>query len=234
MTLREYLEECYPKLQGGAKLYDYAFREVVITQVAFEISDLPPEKKRGVNKAALQKKPFLQQHGVGEARFSNPQQKRIYIIDFEHYIDSFKGSSQASKGKKCDFILSDLDTQSWIVLNELSTGNNPENKRDTAQLQFDSTIEKLSLDKKEQVDGNAHFLSQFTYRVALLSYRFESSEGESAVAKGISGFNKPTQIAGNVTLEGCLPEGFVWVQCIYPTPFELSDIFLQEVCESHF
>ncbi|MGP1460289.1 MAG: hypothetical protein ACTTKF_01745 [Bacteroides sp.] len=228
MTLREYLEECYPKLQGGAELSDYAFREKVITQESFEISDLSPEEKRGVHKPDLQKKPFLQQHGVGEARFSNPQQKRIYIIDFEHYIDSFKGSSQASKGKKCDFILSDLDTQSWIVLNELSTGNNPENKRDTAQLQFDSTIEKLSLDKNTP----RPFLSQFTYKVALLSYRFSSREGESAVAKGISGFNKPTQIAGNVTLEGCLPEGFVMVQRIYPAPFELSNTFLQKVCKS--
>lgn len=232
MTLREYLEECYPKLQGGAKLYDYAFREVVITQVAFEISDLPPEKKRGVNKAALQKKPFLQQHGVGEARFSNPQQKRIYIIDFEHYIDSFKGSSQASKGKKCDFILSDLDTQSWIVLNELYEGDNPDNKLEKARAQLKSTIGKLCLDKDEQADGNAHFLSQFTYKVALFSYRFESSKVESAVAKGISGFNKPTLIVGNVTLEAPLPEGFVMVQRIYPAPFELSDTFLQKVCKS--
>jgi hypothetical protein len=233
MTLREYLEVCYPKLQGGAKLYDYAFREVVITQVAFEISDLPPEKRRGVNKAALQKEPFLQQHGVGEARFSNPQQKRIYIIDFEHYIDSFNGSSQASKGKKCDFILSDLEMQSWIVLNELYEGDNPDNKLETARLQFKSTIEKLGLDKKEQVDGNAHFLSQFTYKVALLSYKFKSSKGESKVAKGISGFNKPTQIVGNVTSEELFPEGFVMVQRIYPEPFELSDTFLQKVCESH-
>lgn len=229
MTLREYLEVCYPKLQGGAKLYNYAFREVVITQVAFEISDLPPEKKRGVNKAALQKEPFLQQHGVGEARFSNPQQKRIYIIDFEHYIDSFNGSSQASKGKKCDFILSDLETQSWIVLNELCTGNNPDNKLDKARLQFKSTIAKLSLDKT----APKPFLSQFTYKVALLSYKFKSSKGESLVAKGISGFNKPTQIVGNVTSEELFPEGFVWIQCIYLTPFELSDTFLQEVCESH-
>ncbi len=232
MTLREYLEGCYPKEKGGAKLYDYAFREVVITQESFEISDLTLDEKREEDKSALQKKPFLQQHGEGEARFSNPQQKEVYIIDFEHYIDSFKKGSQASKEKKCDFILSSDKTQNWIVLNELCTGNNPENKRETAQLQFKSTIEKLCLDKKEQVDGNAHFLSQFTYRVALLSYRFESSEGESAVAKGISGFNKPTQIAGNVTLEGCLPEGFVWVQCIYPAPFELFDTFLQKVCKS--
>lgn len=231
MTLREYLEVCYPKLQGGAKLYDYAFREVVITQVAFEISDLPPEKKRGVNKAALQKKPFLQQHGEGEARFSNPQQKEIYIIDFEHYIDSFKGGSQASKGKKCDFILSDLETQSWIVLNELSMGQSEylAKKEKDARLQFKSTIAKLSLDKT----APKPFLSQFTYKVALLSYKFKSSKGESLVAKGISGFNKPTQIVGNVTSEELFPEGFVWIQCIYLTPFELSDTFLQEVCVSH-
>lgn len=120
------------------------------------------------------------------------------------------------------------------MLNELSMGKSEylAKKEKDARLQFDSTIEKLSLDKDEQADRNAHFLSQFTYKVALLSYRFSSSEGESAVAKGISGFNKPTQIAGNVTLEGCLPEGFVWVQCIYPAPFELSDTFLQEVCKS--
>ena len=104
MTLREYLEVCYPKLQGGAKLYDYAFREVVITQESFEISDLTLDEKREEDKSALQKKPFLQQHGEGEARFSNPQQKEVYIIDFEHYIDSFKKGSQASKEKKCDFI----------------------------------------------------------------------------------------------------------------------------------
>lgn len=231
MTLREYLEVCYPKLQGGANLYDYAFREVVITQESFEISDLTPEEKRGVHKSDLQKKPFLQQCGKGKARFSNPQQKEIYIIDFEHYIDSFPERTPAREGKKCDFILSDLETQSWIVLNEL--GNNLDNKLDKARLQFKSTIEKLGLDKKEQVDGNAHFLSQFTYKVALLSYKFKSSKGESLVAKGISGFNKPTQIVGNVTSEELFPEGFVWVQCIYLTPFELSDTFLQEVCVSH-
>lgn len=241
MTLREYLEGCYPKEKGGAKLYDYAFREVVITQESFEISDLTPEEKRGVHKPDLQKKPFLQQHGEGEARFSNPQQKRIYIIDFEHYIDSFpertparegKKQTPAREGKKCDFILSDLETQSWIVLNELYKGDNPDNKLEKARAQLKSTIGKLCLDKDEQADGNAHFLSQFTYKVALFSYRFESSKGESAVAKGISGFNKPTQIAGNVTSEERFPEDFVWVQCIYPAPFELSDTFLQKVCKS--
>ena len=223
MTLREYLEECYPKLQGGAELSDYAFREKVITQESFEISALSPEEKRGVHKPDLQKKPFLQQYGEGEARFSNPQKREVYIIDFEHYIDSFPEQTPAREGKKCDFILSDLEMQSWIVLNELSTGNNPENKRDTAQLQFKSTIEKLCLDKKEQVDGNAHFLSQFTYRVALLSYKFSSREGgESLVAKASDAFSKPSRIAGNITSEELFPEGFVWVQCIYPEPFELS------------
>lgn len=69
MTLREYLEGCYPKEKGGAKLYDYAFREVVITQESFEISDLTPEEKRGVHKLDLQKKPFLQQHGVARLGF---------------------------------------------------------------------------------------------------------------------------------------------------------------------
>ena len=232
MTLREYLEGCYPKEKGGAKLYDYAFREKVITQESFEISDLTPEEKRGVHKPDLQKKPFLQQYGEGEARFSNPQKREVYIIDFEHYIDSFPEQTPAREGKKCDFILSDLEMQSWIVLNELYEGDNPENKREKAQLQLKSTIEKLRLDKKEQADGNAHFLSQFTYKVTLFSYRFKSSKGESAVAKGISGFNKPTQIAGNVTSEERFPEDFVWVQCIYPAPFELSDTFLQKVCKS--
>lgn len=222
MTLREYLEGCYPKEKGGAKLYDYAFRENVITQESFEISDLTDKEKTEEHKPDLQKKPFLQQYGKGKARFSNPQQKEIYIIDFEHYIDSFPERTPAREGKKCDFILSDLETQSWIVLNEL--GNNLDNKLDKARLQFKSTIAKLSLDKNTP----RPFLSQFTYKVALFSYRFESSKGESAVAKGISGFNKPTQIAGNITLERCLPEGFVMVQCIYPAPFELSNTFLQK------
>ncbi len=225
MTLREYLEVCYPEEKGGASLPVYAFRENVITQVSFEISDLTPEEKRGVHKPDLQKKPFLQQHGEGEARFSNPQKKEVYIIDFEHYIDSFPEQTPAREGKKCDFILSDLETQSWIVLNEL--GNNLDNKLDKARLQFKSTIAKLSLDK----DTPRPFLSQFTYKVALLSYKFKSSKGESLVAKGISGFNKPTQIVGNVTSEELFPEGFVWVQCIYLTPFELSDTFLQKVCK---
>lgn len=163
----------------------------------------------------------MQQCGKGKARFSNPQKREVYIIDFEHYIDSFPEQTPAREGKKCDFILSDLEMQSWIVLNELYEGDNPDNKLETARLQFKSTIEKLGLDKKEQVDGNAHFLSQFTYKVALLSYKFKSSKGESKVAKGISGFNKPTQIVGNVTSEELFPEGFVMVQCIYPTPFQL-------------
>ena len=226
-TLKEYLEVCYPKEKGGASLPVYAFREVVITQESFEISDLTPEEKRGVHKPDLQKKPFLQQCGKGKARFSNPQQKEIYIIDFEHYIDSFPERTPAREGKKCDFILSDLETQSWIVLNEL--GNNLDNKLDKARLQFKSTIAKLSLDKNTP----RPFLSQFTYKVALLSYKFKSSKEESLVAKGISGFNKPTQIVGNVTSEELFPEGLVWVQCIYLTPFELSDTFLQKVCESH-
>ena len=229
MTLREYLEVCYPKLQGGAKLFDYAFREVVITKKSVEISDLTPEEKRGAHKSNLQKKPFLVQHGEGEVRFSNPQQKEVYIIDFEHYIDSFKGGNQASKGEKCDFILSDLETQSWIVLNELCTGNNPDNKLEKARAQLKSTIGKLCLDK----NAPKPFLSPTTYRIALLSYKFSSREGGSLVAKGISGFSNPSQSPKIITLKEPLPEGFVMVQCIYPTPFELSDTFLQKVCESH-
>lgn len=53
MTLREYLEVCYPKLQGGAKLYDYTFREVVITQESFEISDLSEKEKTEEHKPDL-------------------------------------------------------------------------------------------------------------------------------------------------------------------------------------
>ena len=122
--------------------------------------------------------------------------------------------------------------QSWIVLNELSTGQSEylAKKEKKARLQFDSTIAKLSLDKNTP----RPFLSQFTYKVALLSYRFASSEGESLVAKASNAFSKSSLIAKNITLEELFPEGFVWVQCIYPEPFELSDIFLQEVCESHF
>ena len=227
MTLREYLEVCYPKLQGGAKLSNYAFREDVITQESFEISDLTPEEKRGVHKPDLQKKPFLQQHGEGEARFSNPQKREVYIIDFEHYIDSFPEQTPAREGKKCDFILSSDKTQSWIVLNELCTGNNPDNKLETARLQFKSTIAKLCLDK----NAPKPFLSPTIYRVALLSYRFASSEGGSLVAKARDAFSKPSRIAENITLEGRLPENFVMVQCIYPASFELSDTFLQKVCK---
>lgn len=62
MTLREYLEVCYPEEKGGVSLPVYAFRENVITQESFEISDLTPEEKRGVHKPDLQKKrdTFLQ------------------------------------------------------------------------------------------------------------------------------------------------------------------------------
>ncbi len=217
MTLRDYLKVCYPQMMHAVR--KPVFREEITALDVFEIEDIPPEKKK-----ASQQSSILQKKGEGESVFSNPQQYKVYIIDFESYIDSFKKGSRASEGEKCDFILSDLEMQSWIVLNELSTGQSEylAKKEKKARAQLKSTIGKLCLDKDEQADGNAHFLSQFTYKVALLSYRFSSSEGESAVAKGISGFNKPTQIAGNVTLEGCLPEGFVMVQRIYPAPFELS------------
>ncbi len=225
MTLREYLEGCYPQMMHAVR--KPVFREEITALDVFEIEDIPPEKKK-----ASQQSSILQKKGEGESVFSNPQQYKVYIIDFESYIDSFKKGSRASEGEKCDFILSDLEMQSWIVLNELSTGQSEylAKKEKKARLQFDSTIAKLSLDKNTP----RPFLSQFTYKVALLSYRFASSEGESLVAKASNAFSKSSLIAKNITLEELFPEGFVWVQCIYPEPFELSDIFLQEVCESHF
>ena len=213
MTLREYLEGCYPQMMHAVR--KPVFREEITALDVFEIEDISPEKKK-----ASQQSSILQKKGEGESVFSNPQQYKVYIIDFESYIDSFKKGSRASEGEKCDFILSDLETQSWIVLNELSTGQSEylAKKEKKARLQFDSTIAKLSLDKNTP----RPFLSQFTYKVALLSYRFASSEGESLVAKSRDAFSKPSLIAGNITLERYLPEGFVMVQCIYPAPFELS------------
>lgn len=220
ITLKDYLEHIYPcKCKASRKP---KFRETTTRKEYFEIKDLENDNKEPETS-------IITKENEGESLFYNPKHIATYIVDFEYYINSFKKGSVAASGQKCDFILS-AEKDSFIIVNELKEGKEeyigqPEEEA-TAQpktisqlkaiAQLEATIEKLSKDK----DDEKSFLSQFRYRIALLSCRNTDPNSKSLVRKNTQKFNSVASMS-LMTIIGELSNGFILVRIFYPKPFEL-------------
>jgi hypothetical protein len=123
-----YLQELNPNVRNVAIS---EIRTDVTYESNFDIQDLRPT--------------IIQTLGTGSVTYNNPHNQVIAIIDYEDFINKQPHQPECSSNedvikalelRKPDFIVYDLETNSFFVLNELSQSTNPANKRNDAKLQL--------------------------------------------------------------------------------------------------
>ena len=208
--MKDLLYNYYGKAFGSNLRHDVKYENC--SESYFEIKD------RDINIACNK--------GEGVSAFLNPSCKSIVIIDFENFVNQWRGN--AGKGKKCDFILYDEDE--YIILNELTyckpeyldqhTNDGPISlgKRSIALKQIQSTIDKL-----HNVNEIKTYIDKTPKKIGLFSYKInECSELNETISKSNVKFNSIKAIFSNISSESGLTDGFVFEQRVYPIPFEFE------------
>lgn len=164
--------------------------------------------------------------GEGIAVFGNPSGKKIVIIDFENYVNQYRG--QAGLGERCDFILYDGDDV--VVLNELteckerfleeheSDGEVVKGKRSKAISQIQASISKLyhSDELKKYIDSKNN-------KIGLFSYKLKSDVSvANSINVAMAKFRTVNQIFADISSEEVFTDGFVFEQRIYPMSFDFQ------------
>ena len=189
ITLEDYLQNVYPTACGAVR--KATIRAETTSKEYFEIKDLEESEKSNTNSDPVNI-PIIKNKNEGVACFCNPKHIATYIVDFEYYINGFR-TEAARGGRKCDFILSNLNNNSFIILNELKKREERYIKEEEAIDQLKATIEKLS-------KGDVPFLSQFKHKVALLSYRLTDINNASLATQGMGRFGISANIGKNISL----------------------------------
>lgn len=175
---------------------------------------------------------IVQSQGAGVSVFSNPQQTEVQIVDFEEYIKGLK-TGQASEGPRCDFIIVPTDTregEDFIILNELTETEpkylTPFTKPTAGEQKIGKLAEARDRQLTATIDKLSHasgvFLSQFSKRIALFSYRLpQNSATNNLATESLNKFLSPTQANSNISMPQALPHGFTFEQRIYPESYVL-------------
>lgn len=117
----------YPPCLGVAI---FSFRTDIIDDSVFDIDD----KKSSIKQAS----------GKGSATYSNPDNKIIAFVDYENFLDQISPDLiKKAVLKKCDFIVYDLGSDTFFILNELSKSKTAKNKRSDAMSQLSNAANHL-------------------------------------------------------------------------------------------
>ena len=117
----------YPPCPGIAI---FSFRTDVIDDSVFDIDD----KKLSIKQLS----------GTGSATYNNPDNKIIAYVDYENFLDQISPDLIKKVSlKKCDFIVYDLGSNTFFILNELSKSKNSKDKRSDAMLQLSNAVSHL-------------------------------------------------------------------------------------------
>lgn len=168
---------------------------------------------------------IVQYKGDGVSVINNNSETAVEIIDFEHYINIFRGTD-AGKGRKCDFIINPIAGYDFIVFNELTesetqyikpyifpeTGEEKEGKLAYVKKQLESSIEKFY--------SVNDFLDKYEKRVALFSCRLTDGKPKRYMTQSVSAFRKPQKILSNIRAHEPLSHGFVFEQRIYNNEYK--------------
>lgn len=137
----------------------HEIRSDVISDTNFDIQDLKPAIKQSL--------------GTGSVTYNNPDRKIIAIIDYEDFLNrqpqqpKYPSTMDVIKAlglKKPDFILYDLGTQSFFILNELSQSKNPRSKRKEAMIQLHNALKHFF-----KVPAITSFIANFTDKKCIFS-----------------------------------------------------------------
>ena len=140
-------------------------RTDVIDDTHFDIQDLKPTIK--------------QELGTGSVTYNNLNKKLIAVIDYEDFLNKQPASVIKALGlKKPDFIVYDLGTGSFFILNELSQSVNPKNKQNDAKLQLSDALKHFY-----RVDAIKAFIESFSDRRCVFSNRNHPINSPDTIAE---------------------------------------------------
>lgn len=197
----------------------YSMRVEVVDAETFELRD---------NKPAM-----VQSPGEGVACFHNPQREEVEIIDFEHFVNQFTQSVEAGRGMKCDFILTPIKHQDFIILNELSHLKEESLVRFREDEKFQGKLEKSFAQLKSSIEKLYHSqelatrLDKTRRKVALFSIRLrdcsECIHKKSSPLHNLATFLLPATGQKTFIVDQGLPHGFVYERRFYPNALSLND-----------
>lgn len=139
--------------------------------------------------------------GNGSASFDNDAQREIIVLDYEGYIDKYKGTHfhQDSGRLKCDCVL-ESETSTTVILDEItSSSGGVENlhkpifgKKEYAGGKFEKVEQQLlvSLQTLFDVPEIALHLASQSKRVCLCSYKLYSSATLALIGDPVSAFTR--------------------------------------------
>ena len=128
-------------------------RTDVIDDKHFDIQDLQPTIKQIL--------------GTGSVTYNNPLSKIIAIVDYEDFLNKQPASViKALELRKPDFIVYNLGTKSFFILNELSQSKNPKNKQNDAILQLNDALKHFY-----RVTAIKTFIDSFSNKRCIFSNR---------------------------------------------------------------
>jgi hypothetical protein len=155
-------------------------RSEVINDIDFDIKD----------KESTIKQPL----GAGSVTYKNPNKKIIAVIDYEDFLNkqpqqpaysSSEDVIKALKLKKLDFIVYDLGTNTFFILNELSQSENQKNKQSDALLQLHNALLYFY-----RVDTIKAFIDSFADRRCVFSNRYFPMDSPDSMADAFEEINK--------------------------------------------
>ncbi|RGQ78875.1 hypothetical protein DWY80_22275 [Bacteroides ovatus] len=169
---------------------------------------------------------IIQYKGNGVSVINNNRQVNVEIVDFENYIDLYKGTP-AGLGRKCDFIINPMAGYDFIVFNELPesesqyvtsfdkpmTGEHKEGKRAYAKKQLEISIEKFY--------SVNDLLDAYQKKIALFSCKLSDGKSNHPMTNSIKAFRKPHRIFSNIRSNEPMAHGFVFEQRIYDKEYKV-------------
>lgn len=213
------LQAAYAPAYGTTWKEQYSMRVEVVDLETFELRD--------------KKETMVQSPGTGVACFHNPQKEEVEIIDFEHFVNQFTQSLQAGQGKKCDFILTPLEHQDYIILNEVSHLWPESLRKFREDEKFGGKLEKSFAQLKTSIEKLYHSqeiasrLDKTKRKVALFSVRFkdcsESMRKKDSSLQSLATFLLPATEQKTFIVKEGLPHGFEYERRFYPSALSLND-----------
>ncbi len=166
---------------------------------------------------------IVQYTGNGVSVINNNQDIDVEIVDFEHYINIFKGKN-AGEGRKCDFIINPIAGYDFIIFNELTESESQyiwpeaEGKKE-GKLAYAKKQLEISIEKFYSVNN---FLDSYAKKVALFSCRLTDGKPNRIMSQSLKAFRKPQKIFSNIRAHEPLVHDFVFEQRIYNMEYKVS------------
>lgn len=139
----------------------------------------------------------------GNVSFAHSTGSEIEVVDYEYYLNGLSGTKFENGRLRCDFMLYDLGSKNFFVLNEQTSTKDgtanlekpiigkdgnvryPGGKYEKAENQLLETLKTLTA-----VPAISHYMSTFQRKICLMSYVINRQEQHSAVVAFVNRYKQ--------------------------------------------